>query len=493
MKRFTVCCIPVVIAILAVGSIVVLARLNQTTFWLYSFRSHPETVFSPRVAVDEPQVTRQSDSGQALLSQIETVVGSASASSYSGDWPQFRGPSGNALVEKSAKLFDQLPSGGPKRLWEIEMGEGYAGAAVYQGAIYVLDYDQPKKRDVLKSLSLDSGELIWSVSYPSDVKRNHGMSRTIPAVDDRFVVTFGPHCQVLCTDRQTGKPLGIKNLPVEMGAVVPQWYAGQCPVLNEGATVIFVGGKDVLAAKIDCQTGTVLWKTPNPHVWTMPHSSVTVMNLDGKKTWVLAGMEGVCGLDDKDGSVIWETTQWKANQAMCPSPVVLYSRSQTETVPEPQNDSLSGRLLIAGGYNTGSLILDIVKIKGQYSVKTEKWGFRKFSSMQQTPVVFKDGWLGTRESKKQMVCFDFAGNALWDSGRETFGWGPYLIADEKIFIMDDFGKLTVARLNTKRFEPLYSFQAFTDSHDSWGPMALAGSRLIVRDMTRMACFDFGAK
>jgi outer membrane protein assembly factor BamB len=28
-----------------------------------------------------------------------------------------------------------------------------------------------------------------------------------------------------------------------------------------------------------------------------------------------------------------------------------------------------------------------------------------------------------------------------------------------------------------------------NGHDSWGPMAMAGGRLIVRDLTRMVCLD----
>lgn len=512
MKRFAVCWIPVLVLILSVGSIAVWVYMNQTTFWLYPFRSDTETVFAPRAAHVEQTSVLSSNSGDSLFKQITTETGTAAPSPYSGVWPSFRGPTGNSLVENAPPLLDQLPPEGPKRLWEIELGEGYAGAAVYEGALYALDYDQPRKRDVLKCLSLDSGALIWSVGYPSDVKRNHGMSRTIPAVDDRFVVTIGPHCQVLCVDRKTGNPLWIKDLPSELGAVVPQWYAGQCPVLANGAAVVIVGGPDALIIKIDCQTGKILWKSPNPHNWTMPHSSLTALNLDGKRSWTLAGMEGVCCVRDEDGSLIWETTGWKANQAMCPSPVVLYSRDDSQTGSQTGSHNLSdidlsksnskskttlaAKLLIAGGYNTGSMIIEIHSSndpKGSYSVKTEKWGFRKFSSMQQTPVVFKDGWFGTRETRKQMVCFDFDGNPLWDSGRDSFGWGPYLAADGKIFIMDDFGRLTVARLNATRFEPLYSFQAFQDSHDSWGPMALVGSRLIVRDMTRMACFDLGTK
>ena len=28
-----------------------------------------------------------------------------------------------------------------------------------------------------------------------------------------------------------------------------------------------------------------------------------------------------------------------------------------------------------------------------------------------------------------------------------------------------------------------------DGHDCWGPMALAGGRLLIRDLTRLSCLD----
>ena len=52
--------------------------------------------------------------------------------------------------------------------------------------------------------SLLDGTELWRRGYAVDIKRNHGMSRTIPAVNDKYVVTVGPRCQVMCCDAITG-------------------------------------------------------------------------------------------------------------------------------------------------------------------------------------------------------------------------------------------------------------------------------------------------
>src|SRR4029078_7150440 len=86
----------------------------------------------------------------------------------------------------------------PREIWVIDVGEGYAGAAVRNGRVYVMDYDQAKKQDALRCLSLADGKEIWRFAYPVSVKRNHGMSRTVPATTEKYVVSIGPKCQVVC-------------------------------------------------------------------------------------------------------------------------------------------------------------------------------------------------------------------------------------------------------------------------------------------------------
>ena len=80
----------------------------------------------------------------------------------------------------------------------------------------------------------------------SPVKRNHGMSRTVPAVTDKLVVAMGPKCHVVCLDAVTGELRWGLDLVRQYGATVPPWYAGQCPLIDNGAVILAPGGKDAL-------------------------------------------------------------------------------------------------------------------------------------------------------------------------------------------------------------------------------------------------------
>ena len=111
-----------------------------------------------------------------------------------------------------------------------------------------------------------------------------------------------------------------------------------------------------------------------------------------------------------------------------------------------------------------------------------------FGADQQTPILFKGHIYGVRPDK-QIVCLDLDGNIVWNSGpAHRFGIGPYMIARGLLYIMDDSGLLTLAVASTDGYNQLAQAQVL-DGHDSWGPMAMAGGRLIVRDLTRMVCLD----
>ena len=167
-------------------------------------------------------------------------------------------------------------------LWSVEVGEGYAGPAVLEGRVYLLDYDQKKQADVVRCLSLADGKEIWRYSYPVKIKRFHGMSRTVPAVTDKYVVTLGPKGHVTCLDSKTGEFRWMLNLVKEYGTTIPQWYAAQCPLIDDGKAIIAPGGT-VLMMAVDCETGKIVWQTPNPDKWVMTHSSIVPDGVQGQQ------------------------------------------------------------------------------------------------------------------------------------------------------------------------------------------------------------------
>ena len=401
-------------------------------------------------------------------------------SSLPGSWPRFRGADFDNIVKSDVKLADAWPQSGPKVLWSVELGEGHAGPAVFDGCVYLLDYDESTRSDALRCFSLEDGKEIWRRSYSLPAKRNHGFSRTIPAVTEQWTVTMGPRCHVSCVDTQSGAFLWGIDLQKEYGTTEPLWFTGQCPLIVDDMAILAPGGPEVLLMAVDCATGEVAWTVPNPQGWNMSHSSIMQMTIHGEEMLVYAAVGGMVGVS-KDGTLRWEIP-WRAN-VISSSPVLL----------------AGNRIYIAASYGAGSLRFQVERSADGYTARElaksgpEEW----LASEQQTPI-YTEGLLyaimpkDAGKLKQQLVCYDpDSGKLVWSSGKtHRFGLGPYILADGKFYILDDDGTLTMLAFSRKGYEPLAEFKVL-DGHDAWGPIAVAGTRMLLRDSTRMICIDVG--
>ena len=403
------------------------------------------------------------------------IAGQGKPSSWPGDWPQFRGPNRDNLARSSRPLAARWPEAGPPVVWRIPVGEGHAGAVIHQGRVYLVDYDRRKWEDAIRCLSLDDGREIWRYTYSVEVKRNHGMSRTVPAVNDRFLVAMGPMCHVHCLDAASGKLVWKMDLVRDYGTTVPPWYAGQCPLIDGDKAILAPGGKPLMMA-VDLATSNVLWRTPPQYDdMGMTHSSILPIEFAGKRQYVYCTGQGVVGVSARDGSVLWTKPEWKIGIANIPSPVWLGD----------------GRIFFSGGYNKGSLMIRLVADGGAIRVQ-DVFSRRanEFGSDQQTPILYEGHLYGVQPKPAEMVCMDLEGKRLWTSGGERrFGLGPYLIVNDMLLAVDDQnGTLHLAKAGPSGYNELGRAKLL-QGHDAWGPMAFAEGRLILRDLTEMICVD----
>jgi outer membrane protein assembly factor BamB len=208
------------------------------------------------------------------------LFGSA-VSTSKASWTHFRGADNDNIVKGSQPLKNSWSGNQPEILWSVGLGEGHAGPAVYEGKVYMMDYDEAKREDALRCFALEDGKELWRRSYNVSLKRNHGMSRTVPAVTADYVLTIGPRCHVMAVKRETGDLLWGIDMVQQYKAEVPLWFTGQCPLIDNNKAILAPGGTALLIA-VDIATGKVLWESPNPANLKMSHSSVMPWTFNGK-------------------------------------------------------------------------------------------------------------------------------------------------------------------------------------------------------------------
>jgi outer membrane protein assembly factor BamB len=408
------------------------------------------------------------------------------SSALQGKWTRFRGSDFDNINKENIKLIDKWPATGPKIEWKVELGEGHAAPVIYNGKVYVLDYEEKTKTDALRCFSLETGKELWKRSYKVHVKRNHGMSRTVPAITDKYIVTIGPRGHAMCSNPENGDLLWGIDLVKNYGVEIPFWYTGQCPLIDSDTAIFATGGKALLIG-VDCATGKVVWETPNPDNWKMSHSSIIPMTLHGKKMYVYAAVGGICGISaegpDK-GQILWKSAEFSPS-VVAPSPLYLENN----------------RILICAGYGAGSAVFQINKNATSFEAGliTKYKPQEGIASEQQTPLLYKGYVLAilpkdAGAGRNQLVCAKASDctKILWTSGKdERFGLGPYIIADGKVFILNDDGTLTIAKALTDRFV-LLDRARIIEGQDAWGPIAIADGRLLMRDSKTMVCIDVKA-
>ncbi len=399
-------------------------------------------------------------------------------------WPRFRGNDFDNISKSPVKLKEKFGPAGADIRWSLELGEGHSGATIYKGLVYLLDYNEKEKADLLRCFSLADGKELWKRGYNVNIKRNHGMSRTIPAITEKYILTMGPRCQVMCLDRLTGNFRWGIDVTKDYMTEIPFWYTGQCPMIDNDVAIIATGGKALMIG-VSCETGAKLWEVPNPDGWKMSHSSIMPFTFGGRKMYVYSAIGGLIGVaaDGADvGKVLWKTPAWN-HSVVAPSPVCM---------PD-------GKIFMTAGYGAGAMMLQLKENGGNFTIDVLQEYLPRFglACEQQTPVYWQGHLFGVLPKdagslRNQFVCVDpsDAKKMVWTSGQTArFGLGPFMIADNKFYILDDDGTLTIIKPSTSKYIQLDQVKVIKDGSDAWAPIAIADGYMLLRDSKTMVCIN----
>lgn len=392
------------------------------------------------------------------------------------NWPQFRGPNRDG-ISTATGLLREWPEGGPKVLWTTEVCQGYAAGAIYDGRVYFNDYDRQSNEWLVRCLTLAEGDELWRFRYAKKIRPNHGITRTIPAVDGKYVFSLDPKCVFHCLDARTGDQIWHKSLVQQYKTRIPRWYAGQCPLIEQDRVLIATGGPQVLATALDKATGKPIWETPNPEGWPMSHASLMPAELGGVKQYVYCTQAGLVGISAADGNLLWSFPH-KFSTAVAPSPLPIGS----------------DRVFMTSGYGAGSVMIRVKRDRDRFTAEQVfELDDTEWNSEVHTPILYKNHLFAVGRKKRGLfTCLDLEGKQVWTSeGHATFGLGSFFLADDMFLILEGkTGMLRLLEASTTGYKELAHAQVL-NGHDVWGPMALSNGKLVLRDMGKMVCIQVG--
>jgi len=265
---------------------------------------------------------------------LGTLVLILCSHSLATDWPQYLGPTRNAVSTETG-IMRSWPSGGPDVLWTVPLSEGFAGAAISEGKVYVLDR-VGEEGDILRALDFVTGKQDWMFSYDAPGKLDRGSSRSTPTVEGNFIYACGPFGHLHCVDKQTRKAVWAKNIWTDYsGQEFPRWGIAQNPLVYGDLVILASQTPKAGVVAYDKRTGAEQWVSP-----ALPgrpgYVSPRIVTLGGDDHVVMISTGGVVGLDPKTGRELWSYDGWQCR------------------IPVPNVTEIGdGRIFITGGYRAG--------------------------------------------------------------------------------------------------------------------------------------------
>lgn len=396
-------------------------------------------------------------------------------------------------------------------LWTVDVGEGFAGPAVRDSEVFLLDRIK-NAQDVLRCLDLTTGRELWRVAYDAPGTLPYNGSRNVPTVDEKCVFTVGPFGQFHCIDRATHRIVWSAHLVDDFKdpaidtdkspetreeklarAQLPLWGMTQAPLVYEDLVIVAPQTQTTGLVAYDKTTGKIRWRSGylgrnwyshvSPYLTTLAGVDQVIMIAqpsDPEKSPTEAPPAIISAVDPRTGQILWKTET--------PGPYKIPISQPLRVGPD--------RLFLSGGYTFGCLMMQVRRNADQWEPSVV-FHRKTVAAHIHSPILYRDRIYVTSfkehgGSRLGLVCLTAEGDPLWETGPDLqFESGASLIADGLAFVMHGkTGQLHLFELSDSSAKLLACAKVLdARGGNVWSPMALSEGRLIVRDQHQMKCLD----
>jgi outer membrane protein assembly factor BamB len=382
------------------------------------------------------------------------IAASAITVAAASDWPEWRGPLRDGHSTET-NLPSKWSSKGDNLAWRIPIGSRSSPVA-FGNRLYLNSPvgDLANTQERLVAIDAESGKVIWDKrfsQYLSDVPQ-HRASWASPAVDPETgnIYIFTVAAQLICVSPD-GAILWDRSLPDEYGAVTTHGGRTTSPIVDgdkviTNALVLAWGDLNRTGNRyfaFDKKTGQTVWiASPQARHYDTNYSTPIVATIDGTRALIVGGTDGVYhALKVNTGEKIWSMEVSKRailNSALFKDNIAYITHGE-----ENMDTTEMGMIAAVDATKSGVLGKDAFK-----------WVTRGFLPSFASPVMDNDR-LYTVDNSAVVGAFDLkTGAKLWDRSLGTLQKGSPLLADGKLYVGTENGKLYILRPSATGVEVL---------------------------------------
>lgn len=345
-------------------------------------------------------------------------------------WPNWMGQHHDGISLEKGWSTD-WPEEGLHVIWERQIGIGFSSVSIDQGRLFSMGHEDGNES--VFCLDQRTGKTIWSHTYPSKLIDNlyEGGPGATPTIDGDRVYTVGKEGQLICFRAADGKMLWQRDLQADLDVKLPEWgFNGSPFILDE--QLILEAGRVVSYHKM---SGELNWKT-DKH--TAGYGSA--VSFDHQKAGLIATLDSdALRLVQADDGMQIDAFPWK-------SP--FRTNSTTPIVHD-------GTIYISTGYQVGCGLFRLNDGKLELIYDNRKMRNHFNNS------ILYDGFLYGFDGNSNfgrvvnLTCMKHeTGDVMWtESG---LGCGSLMIADGKLVILSDDGRLVIAKATPAGYDEVAS-------------------------------------
>lgn len=381
----------------------------------------------------------------AAVTVVAALIFALWCSAFGDDWPRWRGPNGNGISNETG-WSTNWPPGGPKVLWRASVGVGFSCVVVTGGRAYTMG--GANDRDTVYCFDAETGKVLWKQSYDCRTAFDtHPGPRATPTIVGDRLYTFSGEGHLNCYDAATGTRKWSKKVQERP----PTWAFASSPIIHGDLVVVNAGRAGMAFNKM---TGEQVWTTGRGMAG---YASAVPYQKDGKMTLLIFAGRSLFAVDPKGGSVAWSFPWQTAYDVNAADPVIA-----------------GDRIFISTGYRTGCALLSVEAGK-----PNQLWRNTDMKNHINSTVLWKGGLYGFHDST--LRCLDLkTGEVKWSKG--GYGKGSLMLADGKLIVLGQRGKLAVAQASMEGFTELAEAKVLTvrGGRVCWTSPVLANGRIYCR-------------
>ena len=370
---------------------------------------------------------------------VSTAAESADLTFDAGDWPMWRGPNADGIVDGPA-----LPtswSATDKITWKTAIpGHGHASPIIIGDRIFLETADEQQKTQLVICFNRDDGKEVWRKTlfegnFESQMHRENTQASSTVASDGKHLF-----CLFLNDRKIWAVTLDLDGKEVwktEVGTFSSKFGYSASPTLYKSLVLLAADHQEGgFIAALNREDGSIVWRKSRPA--KSSYASPRVVTFDGKDQLVICGCRQVSSYNPLTGDQNWSI------EGTADSGVGL--------------PVTSGNLIIA---SAGWPERETIALKPDGSVAWRSKSHTYVPSL----LAFKGHIYLINDGIAR--CFHA------ESGKETwqkriggdFRTSP-IVSDDNIYVTDMTGKTTVFRANPKSFELVAENRLGTESFAS---------------------------